>query len=99
MVMRLTTTTTTMTTAKMTGTAKATAGGGGDTTTVVAEGSLTKRLGGTPHRCLGGSCAMTVIAATTMAGARSSPIRRKTPENTGKRGKTPENAANIVNWG
>jgi hypothetical protein len=29
-----------------------TAGGGGDTTTAAAEGSLTKRLGGTPRRCL-----------------------------------------------
>ena len=33
-------------------TATTTAGGGGNTTTVAAEGSLTKRLGGTPSCCL-----------------------------------------------
>jgi hypothetical protein len=37
------------------------AGGGGNTTTAAAEGSFTKRPGGTPHRCLGGGCMMTVI--------------------------------------
>jgi hypothetical protein len=38
-----------------------TAGSGGDTTTAAAEGSLTKRPGGTPRRCLGGNCTMTEI--------------------------------------
>jgi hypothetical protein len=33
----------------------------------VAEGSLTKRPGGTPRRCLGGGCIMTVIVTTTTA--------------------------------
>ena len=69
------------------------AGGGGDTTTAAAEGSLTKRLGGAPRRCLGGGCAMTAMAAKTIGGrSRPSPIRRKTPENAGKRRKTPKNA-------
>jgi len=44
-----------------------TAGGGGDTTMAVAEGSLTKRPGGTPRRCLGGDCTMTAIVVTKMA--------------------------------
>ena len=40
-----------------------TAGGGGDTTTASVEGSLTKRPGGTPRRCLGGDCTMTAAMA------------------------------------
>ena len=35
------------------------AGGGGDTITAAAEGSLMKRPGGMPRRCLGGDCTMT----------------------------------------
>ena len=46
-------------------TATMTAGGSGNMTTAAAEGSLTKRSGGTPLRCLGGNCTMTVIVATT----------------------------------
>ena len=42
------------------------AGGGGDTTTAAAEGSLTKRPGGTPRRCLG----VTVTAAATTPASR-----------------------------
>ncbi len=47
--------------------ATTTVGGDGDITMVVAEGSLTKRPGGTPRRCLGGGCTMTVIVATMTA--------------------------------
>jgi len=51
--------------------------------------------GGTPRCCLGGSCKMTVIAA---AMRRALVVFANLPENAGKRRKTRQNAANIMNW-
>ena len=50
--------------AVVTETETTTAGGGDDTTTAAAEGSLTKRPGGMPRRCLGCGCMMMVIVVT-----------------------------------